>query len=309
MSVIESPVDEGALEASARQRQEEGKWTEACELWRECLWRFPHHPGRHWWIAAYAQALKQAGEPARAAAAYRQLQTLFPEEATGFSGLALLLQESGAFDRAVIAWADTLKGFPGHQERYWWLPSFAYAALELGQLEEAEALGEEASSAFPERAGGHGVLGAVAERRFRFEEALAHYEQALQLCSPEERGPLLAGKLRALRELGAIAAYEACLKSELARDGGSIHMLAADAALAEMQGPVEAAIARWTQCIEKRPDRPEGYAGRALLHRAMGAREACEALLRGAIMRWPADQNLRHIMAESLAQWREMDGA
>lgn len=297
------------LVAAAAQRQQAGAFEEAVELWRECLWRFPQHEDRPSWVSSYAQALFGSGEAARAASVYGRMQSLYPGRAEGFSGLALLFQHSGAHDRSASMWARVLAQFPAHPDRRWWLPSAAFALIELGCLEEAEELCRKAMSEFPEASGSSAALSLIAERRFLWEEALVHAERALALCSGGERQPLIVSKLRILREMGAITSCENILRAELPREGQQAGLFAAAAELSEITGPVDEAVRRWDRCIRERPNAQAGFIGRALLHCAMGELEAGEALLREACRRWPRSARLRQVLAETCAQRRDIEAA
>lgn len=302
-------ADIDALVEAARQREREAAWQDAANLWRECIWRTPDHDDRAHWCAAYGRALLESGQSLRAIEFLSRATRLYPDNAACLSNLALAYARSDAHDRASRAWADLLARFGDHPDRRWWLPASAYSLVELGDLDQAEDAGRETVARYPEAAGGHAVLSVIAERRFRWTQALEEVEQALQLCSTTERVHLMVSKLRILGEMGQAKACQSTLRDELHASQDHPQLLAAAAEFATRQGPLADARQRWDACISAFPEAPEGYLGKAALQRATGEVEEAAALLRDACARWPGRLAPRQALAETYAQMRNMDSA
>lgn len=298
-----------ALAEAARQREQEAAWQDAAELWRECIWRSAEHEDRPLWCAAYGRALLEGGRTLHAISVLRRAVMLYPDTADCRSTLALAYARAEAPDLAAPIWAELLANFTTHADRRWWLPASAYGQLELGQLELAEQAGLKTIAEYPEATGGHAVLSVIAERRFRWAQALEHVERALKVCSASEYTGLMVSKLRILGEMGAAKDCATILEDELRRSPDHPQLLAAAAELATRQGPLADASQRWDSCIAQSPDAPEGYLGKSALQRATGEPAAAAALLRQACDRWPTRISLRQALAETCAQLRDMEEA
>ncbi|PZF76395.1 hypothetical protein DK847_14555 [Aestuariivirga litoralis] len=299
-------ADIGELVTIAQQYQRDGAWREAAAAWRECIWRGPDHAERPQFCAAYGRALLECGEGVHALVVLRSAAKLYPDSAECLGGLALAYVRAAAHDRAAPLWDDLLARFPAHRDRRWWLPAAAHSRVELGDLGLAEAACREAITAFPEAAGGYAMLSVVAERRFRWEQALEGVDHALRLCTAAERPSLIASKLRILGEMGDTAACAAILAEQ---GTASAAVLSASAYLAMTQGTVADADRRWDECLAGFPDEVQAWLGKAGFQRATGRLAEAEALLRGASERWPHLASVRQALAETLAQRRDVGAA
>lgn len=299
----------GELIMAAEERRSAGAYREAAALWREILRQYPHHMDRPSWAYAYAEVLRLAGGEDRAAAIFATLQRICPDRMEGFAGLALLHQRAGAYDHADRLWRILLERWPAHPDRWWWLASAAFALIELDDLEGADGLCHQAVTEFSGRPGGHAAHSLLAERQFKWKDALSRIDQALALSPEAERPQLIASKARILRDMGATTASAELLSKELSSRPDSVHLAVAAAELAEATGPTAAALQCWDRCMTAWPHEASGVIGKARLHRRIGETGKSLSLLEQARQRWPESAAIHQEIAEALAQDRQVDEA
>lgn len=310
-SILVEPTvtDVQDLVTAAEQLARQGNHREAASLLQQCLRMEPTHPDRRKWVIARARALYDSSQPARAMALLRRSCRLHPGRTDFPAQLALMYQRAGAPDRAAPLWRDLLDRFPDSPDRRWWLPSAAFALMDLGQFDVAEQFCQEATATTPDASDAHNAMSALWERRGDFPRALDAIERGLSVGSADKRVSFVLSRVRVLAEVGAIAECEVALEEELIRAPASIRLLAASAALAGAQGPTEKALQRWERCIDVRPDAPDGYRGMAAMLRSTGDAFGARSLLEDACRRFAMDPSLWQALAEACAQCRDMESA
>lgn len=298
-----------AIAESAREAERRGDDRLAATLWRQCLSAGPGERDRRYWMNSYAKALFGCGREVRAFAVLRRLGRLYPDRPDGPANLALLYQRAGAHDLAAPVWLDVIARFPEHADQRWWLSSAAFSFIDLGDLERAERLAEQAVAGFPQSSGGYNALSAVYQRQFLWQRALDTIDRALLVCSADDRPSFIAAKVSCLSEIGAIGTCEALLQKELLLSPDNKRLLRASADLARLQGPTDEALRRCRRFLDASPDAPEAHAGLAAASEASGDAAGARDLLRKAAERFPRQASIRQALAEFYARQREMADA
>ncbi len=155
-----------------------GRFRDVADPWQDRLAEDCYDVYRLQVLAATAAA---AGEGARARALLERAKTLAPDDARTFRQLARLYARDGDTERALLAYAETLRREPAD----------AASHLELAQLHRArgeprrlEAALREGLAHAPEAAGLHFELGRLHEAEGRLDDALRAYAEARR-CDPD----------------------------------------------------------------------------------------------------------------------------
>ena len=154
-----------------------------------------------------AQALRDAGELAQAAMAYREVLALDPESWISMSALASVALQSGNLQEAIQRYSALIERRMDFAEGYY---KRGNAHNRLGHWPEALADYDRAVALDPQYANAFCNRGSVLERLGRPEEALESYERALAL-NPQDAFAHYnrAGALRGLKRFDeAVASYD-----------------------------------------------------------------------------------------------------
>jgi len=172
-----------------------GRFDEAAAEFRRLVELFPENlvPRER-----LASILLDHGDAAEAAVQYRELLRQAPDNAVWQARLARALALSGRLDAAAAAYRDALRVDPRTVEAQ---TGLAAVLFETGQIAEAAVHAEAALALEPRDAPSHNILGAARAIEGRLDEAIAHFKQAIAIDSnyTEARNNLA----RAVRQLEA----------------------------------------------------------------------------------------------------------
>jgi tetratricopeptide (TPR) repeat protein len=233
-------------------------------------------------LIATGKQWQQAGDLARAEAAYREALALAPGDAEAWYLLGCVTKPQGNYGDALAAFRQTVAIDPNHAQAHNML---GIALLELGQLADAEAAFASALRARPEFAIAYNNLGNVQLALGRSEEALASYQQAVRLNPEfaEAHGNL--GNV--LRELGrfdeALASCQLALRLKPTFAIGHNHLGAVHSALRQWEHA--AGCFRQALSLNPRYLEPRVNLGDAL--REMGRLDEAQTNLQEAARQWP----------------------
>ena len=129
---------------------------------------------------AFAAALQQqrAGQFIEAAAAYRQILEINPDQPEVYYNLGLVLKMRGQLTEAVAAYAQALNLRPRFPEA---INNLGATLESLGQLDEAEDIFRHALVLEPDSADGWSNLGGVLKDLGRLDESIACLQRAMEL--------------------------------------------------------------------------------------------------------------------------------
>lgn len=146
-ALIECPQDAAGWIGLAELHAADQNWREASQFWHECLQR--HDANAHpWWYAACAQALGKTGRPEEARTLYLRAQARWPDDATGWVGLAELASNEQHWQQAVAAWTLCISRYEA-TARCWWYGSLCVALRKTSQWPEAERYFDKAVERWP----------------------------------------------------------------------------------------------------------------------------------------------------------------
>lgn len=205
-----------------------------------------------------------------------------PHEARYFEGYALVAEHRGDRAEAVARWQRVRKRFPGSWTAH---VNAARTLVELGRLDEAEALTKRAISRFPDIIHGWLEHARVAEKAQDWARAKTRWEQVSHQFG-HALGTL--GQARMMLALGQMEEAEQFLLEMRPKFEYEAEVATAWAHLAEQRGALGLALERWTVVRKRFPQLLAGYQETARLLRAIGAVVELEAFLRDASGRFPA---------------------
>ncbi|HUB10661.1 MAG TPA: tetratricopeptide repeat protein [Acetobacteraceae bacterium] len=254
--------------------------------------------------AAPGQPSDAGTEPARDAAAERAAADALLAEAE-------TARQAGDHDEALRLWAAARAHHPELP------PAFQRAAAllqELGRLDEAAAILDEAHAECPDHLGLAADRAWLAHRRRRWDEALTCWAD-LRTAFPDHASGYVGASVT-LRDTQRFDEAEAVLQA--AREHG-----VEDDGVARERGWVAHARRdwpeaehRWEALRERFPDEITGYVMGAVAQREQGRLEEAEAVLADAVERfpdnaWPASEhawtaNRRKDWVEAIARWRQV---
>jgi tetratricopeptide (TPR) repeat protein len=175
---IEFPSEADGFSCLALLEQRRGNREKAIDHWMECLRRFPDHPNRRWWLPNLTNLLIDKGDLAGADNLIDEMLIAFPDQPGGLVSLARLASLRDDPERAAEIWEKCLDTFPGHPERFWWLPTYGHALLTAGQTDRGEQQFRQALAEFPNEPVSKAGLARVAGDRGKWHDA----EQILLEC-------------------------------------------------------------------------------------------------------------------------------
>lgn len=282
-----------------------GRYIEARVLLDAAQFRFPYYAP---FAIEAGRAAQRQGAAQEAQSRWQALRERFPDAATGFIGAAASLRDAGRADEAEALLAEAIPYFPddltlaidyawiAHARRDWlgavlrWqtvrkrapeivaaYTAGALALRELGRMEEAEALLNDAAERF------HAAMLVVMEQawlaqaRRDWPEAARRWE-AVRTRYPEQEHPYTAGA-RAMRELGRRDDAERLLREAIARFPHRKPPLTEHAWLAHILCDWPAAVERWAAVRARYPDDPDAYVQAAQALKQNGQHEEAERLL------------------------------
>jgi len=162
--------------------------------------------------------------------------------------LALLLEARGEPAAAAAEWRELLRRVPGRDD---WRTRLAFALADAGRTGEARAILEEVLAAH-EDAGARVNLALVLERDGETEAAARLYRAALADDPAHQTARVDLAELLARR--GELAEAERLVREGLALDDASALGWAALAGLEERSGDLAAAVTAWRRAVELDPD-------------------------------------------------------
>jgi tetratricopeptide (TPR) repeat protein len=227
-----------------------------------------------------------------AAACYRNAAELDPEDGQWPYLLGFLYQDSGRFDLARAHYEKVLENAPDHTFSTLRL---AQVHLELDELDAAEPMLRKVLEQPGLEATAHEALGKIATARENSEEAIRHYEAALELQPEASRlhVPLgLAyrglGEIDKAREhLGQAGQAKVMLSDPYLREIGSLsvssEMFLSVATQAIKAGNLERAEQAYRGALAVNPENARAHVNLAEILTRRGALEEAEARLREAL--------------------------
>lgn len=201
------------------------------------------------------------------------------------SSRALAAPSEGGFESiAAINFVDTTKlpSPAASNQKLAEIDGWGYALLEAGLLEEADALFAALAAVLHDHRG-HAGLARIAEERWRWKEAIRHWDKCLAIVRGEEHILLTAHKARCLVQMGEAGQARDLYLSIADRYEG----LEGLAQIAALEGSADLAHRRWEECTLRFPDRIDGFLGHAALLLKQGSYAQADALLNHAAGIWP----------------------
>jgi tetratricopeptide (TPR) repeat protein len=167
-------TDPAALER-VRNYYQAGDPARAAQACRDLL---PSDPGNADLWCLLGVSLRATGDPEQALASYREALRLRPNFLEAWNNLGNVLVTQGKLDEAIAAFEQVLRLRPHYPEA---LNNLGAALRHKGQWAEAAARYQQALSLKPDYPDAHNNLGDALQGLNRLEEAAASYRRALQL--------------------------------------------------------------------------------------------------------------------------------
>jgi putative sugar O-methyltransferase len=285
------PVHELAMSAERR-----GDWITAGQCWDRACERFPGQ--WHAFSGSASNSVRQ-GRIEQAAAILRPAVERFPDLLAPLHDLAKVEEQQQNWQAALRHWTLARERFPQEMSP---LIGIAAAQAALGQLDHAEAALTEGLERFPDRIEPYLELARLAERKGASEQALRWWSEARKRFPADARGP--AGMAAALIQLDRLDEAEATLIQMSTAFPDQFNPLHDLARLAERRRDWETAARHWAEAQGRFPDVHLPYTAGAVALLELGRSGEAEALLQGAIARFPSEVSVRHGFA-SLAEMQK----
>jgi len=193
--------------ALAQQHHQEGRLTQAEQLYRRILQTDPRHAGAHYHLGLLAH---KTGHAEAAIALLRRAIALDPPAALYHFNLGLVLQEQRRLDEAIASFRLALQLNPDDVDT---LTRLGSAHRGQGQLVEAAECFRQALGLNPEHASTHSNLGIVLAMQGQGAEAVACFRQAIFLNPQLENGHSNLGL--ALKQQGQPEEAVACFRQAM----------------------------------------------------------------------------------------------
>jgi tetratricopeptide (TPR) repeat protein len=295
--------DPAAFVALARIAESRRDWPAAADRWQTLLEHFPNADNAARWRASLAATLVELRQHGPAEQVYRALIIDSPDAAS-FANFARVAQMREDWAEACVRWKDSIARFPDNPNAIRWQGSLGGALIELGRLEEAEAVCRALSKIDPESPTGLIGLARIAQKQELWAEAVVHWQDALAKFPPgrpawhlalanalektsrwkealqtwdraiEENGPdreTLLGRARCLNELnGASEDAEKAVAAVLTIAPDDFAAACLHALIAHQRGDAREEFERRLHCISLRPRQVSSYQS------AMEAAGRCE---------------------------------
>ncbi len=250
-----------------RDYQRRREWSEGLEEAEVALAAFPDSIAL---AALKGQLLLALNRIDEAEALYASIKEKFPRNVAGFAGLATVASRRRDWEKASSRWEDCLKRFPDHSSVPGWRTSLANALLELGRLDDAEAVFMALRESDPMRSEGYEGVARCAHRRRSFEEASVRWQTCLDRFPDHASAPNWRAQLgNAFLEVGRLdeaeSVFVALGESNPTRPEGFGGM----ARCAHRRGDFEHAWTRWQECLDRFPGHSNAPTWRAQLGTAL----------------------------------------
>lgn len=125
------------LSQRARDAARARNWSDAVQLWRECMALAAPEDAIEW-HEGLAEALSALSEEAEAEAVYQAMRERWPARAAGWIGPAQIAVMRGDWNSAIDRLQQCITRFPD-QSQNWWYGRLAYAQRQLGRFDDFEA--------------------------------------------------------------------------------------------------------------------------------------------------------------------------
>jgi glycosyltransferase involved in cell wall biosynthesis/predicted Zn-dependent protease len=155
--------------------------------------------------------------------------------------------------------------------------------LKAGLFSEAESLFQAQVSIFPDDHHWYAWLARTAECQWNWKAAVETWNKCLSLAPQESRIEAIAAKSHCLIQLGKVNEARELFESIADRFEG----LSGLARIAQLEGAMETAGARWEECTIQFPDQISGFLEKATFYLDSGWFRAADALLNHVLSVWP----------------------
>jgi glycosyltransferase involved in cell wall biosynthesis/predicted Zn-dependent protease len=179
-----------------------------------------------------------------------------------------------------------------------------YALLETGLTEEATWLFEGLSKSAPEEVLGDAGMARIAERQWKWNDAIAAIDKCLLLAPDDIRPRLISIKANYLAQSGDTQRAKELLLSIQKEFAG----LLALARLCSLESP-EQAHNYWKACVAQFPDQPDGFLGQAAEFIACGKYAEADGVLAHTMGVWPNLLAARVLWARCATNAKDMQAA
>ena len=289
----------------ARLASERRDWPEAARRWAAARKRFPERPVAYLSGAAALREMAKHGEA----------EQLLEAAAARFADHAQIAWEHVRVAAARRDWAEAQRRWQAYRARFPAEPFIyvtgATALRELGRLDEAERLLEEAAERFAEDAQIACDRAWLAVTRRDWAEAASRW-QLVRRRFPDRVIAYIAGAA-ALREVGRLYEAERLLDEALGRFKDDVQIAWERTRLAAAQGEWAEAKRRWAAIVERWPDELQVHLGALAALDAINERdEDVLAAARAALARAKAAEidnplvsQLEFAVCRSAADWPE----
>jgi len=185
------------------------------------------------------------------------------------------------------------------------IDGWGYSLFDAGLVDEAYALFATLIAAVPDDHRGYAGLARLAERQWRWGEAIEHWDKCLAITRDEDRAQAIAGKARCLVQTGRVGeARDLFWRIADQYDG-----LEGLAQIAALEGPPSLAHQSWEECTARFPDRIEGFLGHAALLLEQASYTEADALLNHAVGIWPESAAVGALWAWSATVAKDRNAA
>lgn len=256
--IADFPESASGLTCLAHLEKRKSNPQQAAALWEECLRRFPSHPDRRWWLLSLGETLIEMSEYKRATPIYEEITSAYPDESRGLSGLAQATQGQGDKVRAAKLWYDCLLRFPDSPDRWWWLTTCANIMIDIGELQQAEALSDEILIELPQEAAGLSFLARLEMQKSNHAKAAEVWAECVRrFPSHPDRAWWLPAYGKVLLALQLHESAEAVFRQATLEYPDEAKGWAGLARSVGLQARNAQAAELWESCIRQFPSHPE----------------------------------------------------
>lgn len=302
------PNDVGFAVERAWTAQRRGNLDEAAARFACVRELLPNHPTG---FTGGATVLRDRGDFAGADALLREASERFPKEAGPVIEFAWVAQIKRDWPEAAGRWLRVRKDHGNYAVGY---TAGATALRELGRLDEAMALLDEALRRFPNDGAPIVERAWLAHQQRDWNTAIALWEELRRRFPAQIAG--YNGGAQALREAGRIEEAEAIVAAGVNRFPADPGLAVEYAALAARRRNWTEATRRWESVRTTFPEHSASYTGAAQALREQRRFDEADAILVEALTRFPNDPGIRSDYGwraqiagewpEATRRWREM---
>ena len=285
---------------AAREAHDARDWPRAVSLWEQVRLLLPTQPLG---FSDGTVALREAGDPVAAEAVIAEAMVRFPEFLGAFLVWADLAMRRRDWPEATTRWAELRRRFPKDGQGY---VLGAQAFKELSRYDDADRVLEEGRQTLPRDPWVMATWGYFAQHHRDTDEALRRFAEIRRTLPNHPVGYVAAAVT--LRDRQRFQEAEAMIAGALARFPLDAGALIDWASIAQACGDTEEAIDRWRVVRERFPSQGAGYVSGAALLRKTGRSDEAEALMVGALERFPDNPHFHFDYgwaANARADWPE----